>query len=434
MRNRTAASFICILLALAPIAAQAAEPAYQLAVATDRPEALYSVGQKAKFLVTLRKDGQAAADAEVAWVLDKDGMPPVRQGKLRLENGTGAIAGTLAEPGFLICRVTYTVAEKQQVSALAGAGFDPLTIRPSLPPPDDFDAFWAAQKARLAAVPMKPALAAVTSPVQGVECFEVQVPCVPPRPVSGHFARPAGAARKSLPAILWVHAAGVYSSSLGNAAAQAKEYGALAMDFNAHGIANGQPAEFYKALGEGELAGYAHSDREDREKSYFLGMFLRLERAIQFITGQPEWNGKALVVWGSSQGGGQSVVAAGLDPRVTLISAGVPAMCDHSGKVVGRANGWPRLVPDADGKPDPKALQAARYFDAMSFAARAKAEAIFSVGFVDGTCPPTSVYAAYNAWPGRKQIVNEPLMGHEVSRKLMQIMAAAIKEHIAARK
>ena len=36
-----------------------------------------------------------------------------------------------------------------------------------------------------------------------------------------------------------------------------------------------------------------------------------------------------------------------------------------------------------DGKPDPACLQAARYFDGMNFATRAKAEAIFSVGFID---------------------------------------------------
>ncbi len=40
-------------------------------------------------------------------------------------------------------------------------------------------------------------------------------------------------------------------------------------------------------------------------------MFLRMERAIDFLASQPEWDGRILIVTGSSQGGGQAIVAAG---------------------------------------------------------------------------------------------------------------------------
>ncbi|NLF72134.1 MAG: acetylxylan esterase [Candidatus Anammoximicrobium sp.] len=412
----------------------AAEPAYQLVVVTDPPDAIYTVGQPAKFTVTLKKGGQPVTEADLVCTLDKDGMPPATQKKLTLGNGTAVIQGTLDEPGFLRCRVSCTGPDKQVLTATAGAAFDPLKIPPSLPVPEDFDAFWAQQKARLASVPMSPRFTPVKSPVDGIECFDVEIACVPPRPVCGYFARPIGAAPRSLPAMLLVHGAGVRSSSLGGAAGSAKRYTALAMDINAHGIVNGKPDAFYRELAAGELKDYRAAGREDREKCYFLGMFQRLVRAMEFLTSQPEWDGQVLIVKGSSQGGGQAIAAAGLDPRVTFISAGVPAICDHTGKAAGRINGWPKLVPDTDGKPDPKILQVARYFDSMNFAARAKAEAIFSVGFIDGTCAPTSVYAAYNNLPGKKQIVNEPLMGHSVSPRLERATEAAILQHIAAKK
>ena len=150
---------------------------------------------------------------------------------------------------------------------------------------------------------------------------------------------------------------------------------------------------------------YPQSGREDREKCYFLGMFLRLARALEFLTSQPEWDGKTLIVRGASQGGGQAIAAAGLDPRVTFIAAAVPAICDHTGHAVCRVNGWPQLVPDQAGKPNPKILQVARYFDSMNFATRTKAEAIVSVGLIDTVCPATSVYAAYNNLPGKKQMI-----------------------------
>lgn len=434
MRFRRLGLALGLLLQVGLCTASAAESTYELSVVTDRPEALYAVGEQAKFRVSLKLAGQLVNEGQVAVLLDKDGMPPTRQEKLPLVKGEATVAGTLAEPGFLRCRVTYTGQDKKTVSATAGAGFDPLKIPPSLPVPDDFDAFWTAQKARLAAVPMQPTLTPVKSPVAGVECFDVQITCVPPRPVSGYFARPVGAAPKSLPAILSVHGAGVRSSGLGSAAGPAKQYHALAMDINAHGIPNGQPEAFYQDLSRGELQGYPQFGREDREKCYFLGMFLRLTRALEFLTSQPEWDGQVLIVQGSSQGGGQSLAAAALDRRVTLISVGVPAICDHSGRASGRINGWPKLVPDQDGRPDPKVLQVARYFDGMNFATRTQAEAVFSVGFIDGVCPPTCVYATYNNLPGKKQMINEPLMGHAVSPKHQQATAAAIAEHIAKKK
>ncbi|MDH7569075.1 MAG: acetylxylan esterase [Armatimonadota bacterium] len=423
---------VACVAALAATGAWAAETGYRLSVVTERPEAFYRVGETARFVVTLEQGGAPAAAGEVAYILDKDGVPPVTQGRAKVENGRAVIEGRLGEPGFLRCRVTFKPEEGDGLSAVAGAGFDPEQIGPSMPAPNDFDAFWSRQKARLAAVPFEPKLTPVSSPQEGVECFDVQIPCVPPRPVSGYFARPVGAAPKSLPAILTVHGAGVRSSSLGGAVSQARSYRALAMDINAHGIPNGQPESFYAALNAGELKDYRSLGRESAEECYFLGMFLRLVRALEFLTRQPEWDGKVLMVLGSSQGGGQAIAAAGLDPRVTFISAGVPALCDHTGSVVGRISGWPKLVPVVDGKPDEKILQVSRYFDCVNFARRARAEAIFSVGLIDSTCPPTSVYAAYNAYAGKKRIIVEPLMGHAVSPRLSQSTSEAMRAHIAA--
>lgn len=416
-----------------PAGAPAGTNGIQLSVATDRPGAVYRVGEEAKFLVTLKRDEKPMTDAEVTFTMGQEGMPPAQQGKICIGGGTGSLGGTLTEPGFLQCKVSYRTSPgaTDAVGALAGAGFDPLEIKPSMPVPEDFDAFWARQKKRLAAVPMRPELTPVKSPVEGVECFDAQIPCVPPRPVSGYFARPKGAKKKGHPAMLFVHGAGVGGSILAGPATAAKEFGVLAMDINAHGIANGKPKAFYDDLDAGELKGYRYVGREDREACYFLGMFLRLVRALEFLKAQPEWDGKVLIVRGGSQGGGQSIAAAGLDSQVTFISAGVPAICDHSGRVAGRVPGWPKLVPEIDGKPDPAVLEVARYFDCMNFATRAKAEGIFDVGYIDTTCPPTSVYAMYNNWPGKKEIMIVPLMGHATSPRFVEATNKAIRGHIA---
>jgi cephalosporin-C deacetylase-like acetyl esterase len=54
------------------------------------------------------------------------------------------------------------------------------------------------------------------------------------------------------------------------------------------------------------------------------------------------------------------------------------------------------------------------YFDAVNFARKIapSVSAIMAVGFIDDTCPPCSVYAAYNILRGPKCIFNGPLTGH----------------------
>lgn len=428
---------LLLLLSLLPVLAadapkgkaKAATTPYQLTVTTDRSDALYSVGDTVTFRIKLTRDGQPVDTAEVAWTISKDGVAPTTSGKAKLTGGAATVTGKLAEPGFLQCRVTFATPEKTNLVALAGAGIDPLKLKPSLPVPDDFDAFWAAQKKQLAAVPVNARLTPVKTTAPDVEAFDLQADCIG-KPVSGYFARPTGAKPKSLPLILTVHGAGVRGSSLGGATGWAAK-GFLALDINAHGIPNGQPDKFYTDLAAGELKDYRTHGRESRETIYFRGMFLRLARALDFLTAQPEWDGRTLVVHGSSQGGYQSIVAAGLDPRVTFIAAGVPAGCDHTGFKAGRVNGWPKFITsNPPENPPANVIEAVRYYDCVNFATRSKADGIFTVGFIDTTCPPSSVYAAYNALPTRKEIFNDITAGHTNTPKATEAMRNAILRHV----
>ncbi len=429
---------LCLTLIVAASwqASVVAADKYAVKVATDRETALYQVGETAQFRVTLTKNGAPFTDANASFVVDdfvagaedNRGFP---SGKIQFADGKiKPIAVTAKSATFVRCRVTLRPPNSKAIQAIAGAGFSVGDIQPSLPVPDDFDAFWSEQKKLLAKVEMKPESTVVEQPDASIQCADVVVPCLGGAPVSGYFAKPKDAANKSLPAILWVHGAGVRGSSLGNAVTGAKA-GMLSMDINAHGIPNGKPASFYQALSAGKLNNYRHAGREARETSYFRGMYLRLVRAIDFLTSQPEWDGEVVAVIGHSQGGGQALVAGGIDDRVTFVATGVPAICDHSGRATNRINGWPKLVPmDADGKPVANVLQASRYVDAVNFASRCQAAAIMSVGFIDGVCPPSSCYAAYNQLQGEKQIIHEPLMGHAAPLHIRTAFVRAIERHV----
>lgn len=416
-------------LALAQNATSTAATNYVLKVSPDRPDAQYRIGETVTFQLALTLDQRPVADAEVQWTLTKDGVPPTTSGKVRLLNGTAIVTGQLGEPGFLQCRATFTSPAKRPYAGLGGAAVEPLKLKPSQPVPADFDAFWSAQKQQLAAVPVNARLTPVTPPVPGVTTFDLQADALG-APVSGYFAKPAAAKPRSLPIILTVHGAGVRSSSLGGAAGWAKQ-GLLAMDINAHGLPNGQPDKFYADLAAGDLKDYRTRGREARDTVYFRGMCLRLVRALDFLCAQPEWDGKTVVVYGSSQGGFQALVAAGLDARVTFLAAGVPAGCDHTGFKADRINGWPKFIATGE-HPPANVVEAVRYYDAMNFATRTRAGAIVTVGFIDTTCPPSSVYAAYNNLPGKKSIHTDPDAGHTSTPKANEAMRKAVFDHLKA--
>lgn len=408
----------------------AVEPSLALKVSADRQDALYRVGEVVTFNVEVTQDGKPLPEGEVTGILSRDGWKPQPSQLVKVLNGRATVTGQLDAPGFLLLRVTAG-----KISALAAAACDPLLIKPSLPVPDDFDDFWSQQKSALGSVPLNPSLTPVESPIAGVDAFDVQVECLG-QPVSGYFGRPQNAHPKSLPAILFVHGAGVRSSSLGSVNWAPKEGGMLVLDINAHGIPNGRPAEFYEGLSQGELKDYRSIGRERREDCYFKGMFLRMIRGIDFLTAQPEWDGRTVIVYGSSQGGFQALAAAGLDSRVTFICAGVPAGCDHTGYAADRISGWPKIVPvNAEGVPDPAVMEASRYFDCVNFAAKAQCKgAAVTVGFIDTVCPPTGIHAAYNSLPCPKTIHFDVDAGHTNTVAASKFMQEAALQHVRAMK
>lgn len=408
----------------------AAEPA-KFVIKADRATAIYQASEPVQFQITLQPEEGKGVPEEttVTWRLTRDGCAPTKEGSIVLKNGVGQISGQLEQPGFLQCKVTAKI-DGKDLAGLGGAAIDPLKITSTQVMPDDFDSFWAGKKAELAKIPIDAKLTPVPCKTEEVEAFDLQAKSLG-IPVSAYYVRPTNAKPKSLPAIISVHGAGVNSSSLEGAADWATR-NMISIDMNAHGLPNGQSAEYYTELRANEYQGYPNWGRRSRDESYFLGMFLRVIRAIDFLTTQPEWDGRTVIVRGNSQGGAQALAAAGLDERVTFFAAGVPAMCEHSGALSKDPAGWPKFIKlNDDGKPaDPRIVEMSRYFDSVNFMRRTKAEGFFTVGFIDTTCSPTTVYAAYNTLKTRKDIFNDIAVGHTNTPEAGVSGRAAIMRHI----
>jgi cephalosporin-C deacetylase len=318
--------------------------------------------------------------------------------------------GSFGEP----CSIIAEVKSKSSSPSL-GAIVDPENLKPGAKIPDDFKSYWDSQKKSLKALPFEIKTTPVDDPKieTGYSCVNIELNCLGPKPARGYFAKPEKAAAKSLPIVLLVHAAGVKGSwcrsEPGNAMNYAKK-GTLCFDLNAHGMLNGQPESYYEDLENGELNGYWLKGITNRDEVYFKGMYLRLLRTIEFLTQQPEWDGKRILVIGESQGGGQALVSAGLDSRVSAVVAIVPAMCDWFGPLADRKGGWPQpYESDASKEEMQKALP---YFDAANILKGSKATIFVEIGLIDQTCPSTSVYAAVNQAKGKVIIYAVPYRPH----------------------
>lgn len=288
---------------------------------------------------------------------------------------------------------------------VTGTIINPQKLKPGTKRPSDFDAYWKWEKQNMKSLKMEVHSARVELEESGYACYDTEINCTGSKPARGYFAKPEKAKFKSLPIVLLVHAAGVKGSWCKSKVEDALRYakmgnGALCFDLNAHGMLNGQPDEYYENLESGELKNYYAQGLENREDFYFRGMYLRLLRTIDFLTRQPEWDKKRIIVIGESQGGGQALAAAGLDSRVTAVVATVPAMCDFGGTLAGRKGGWPQpFERAADMEKMKKVLP---YFDTAHLLKNSKATIVVEIGLSDQTCPSTSIYAAINQANGKR--------------------------------
>ncbi|MBK7713107.1 MAG: alpha/beta fold hydrolase [Bacteroidales bacterium] len=326
--------------------------------------------------------------------------------------------GSFDEP----CSVIVEAHVSEDFSSL-GFVVSPGHLKPGGEPPADFAEYWEKERSNLLALPYDIKRAAVKDSFidTGYSCENIEINCTGPRPARGYFAKPAIAAPKSLPIVLLVHAAGVKGSwcrsEPGNALKYAK-MGALCFDLNAHGMLNGQPDSYYEDLESGELKLYFLQGLTNRDDFYFRGMYLRLMRTIDFLTKQPEWDGKRILVIGESQGGGQALAAAGLDKRVSAVVAIVPAMCDWLGPLTDHEGGWPQ--PLKSDLPREEILRTIPYFDAAYILKRSKATLFVEIGLIDITCPAVSVYAAVNRAKGKKLIYAVPYRAHHQPQNYME--------------
>lgn len=212
---KTFAAAFAALLCASLFAETKTEGGYTLRLKAVKDGSEYKIGDTAQFALYITKDGKPVDGIDVRSEITKDtvNMGNTSQGKTK--KGVFRASGKLSEAGFLKCRMRAEIpladGKKKAVDMLAGAAFEPLKIKPSLPAPDDFDAYWAKQKKILAAIPAN-AKATFVKSVGGIKVFDIQADTFNGK-LSGYLAYPENAEKGTLPAIITTHGWGVRGSS-----------------------------------------------------------------------------------------------------------------------------------------------------------------------------------------------------------------------------
>ncbi|WP_161967206.1 acetylxylan esterase [Fimbriiglobus ruber] len=394
------------MVALA-LAVTAASSRAQIVATPQKKSGVYELGEKIIWQIEVQRPKDsgstkpAAEVKELAYVLKRDGLTPYKDGVLDVSGGKATLETSLDKPGSVLLELLSKGGAKQD-KVLAGVLVAPEKIQPTTSPPADFDDFWAAKIKDLEAIPANAQLEAADGGQPDIEYFKLQMDNINGSRIYGQLAKPKK--DRKFPALLIVQWAGVYRLQKPWVTDRAKQ-GWLTLNIEPHDLPFDKPDEFYQQASKTSQKDYTSIGSSDREKSYFLRMYLSCYRAAEYLAHRPDWDGKTLVVMGTSQGGQQSFVTAGLHPKVTAMIANVPAGCDVTGPKAGRAAGFPYWADQVKWTKNEQILKTGQYYDAANFARRFKGPALVSMGLIDETCPPTGVYAALNQVQGPREAV-----------------------------
>jgi cephalosporin-C deacetylase len=401
---------ICFMAALFPVsllcqpaAMPPVEKMIKVSISPDHDDWTYKTGEPVKFKVQITKNSEPVKNVRIRYEVGPEKMHPSKKDSAVLKDGYISIeGGTMNEPGFLRCTVVAEV-DGYIYSGLATAGFDPALIRPTTEVPADFYQFWEKARNEVASLPLDPKLVLLpercTEKVNvyhaSIEYFKhgtrlYGILCVPKNP--GKY-----------PALLRVPGAGVrpYYGIIDMA-----EHGIITFEIGIHGIPVTMEESYYDLLRYNALDGYWFFNLDDRDRYYYKHVYLGCIRAVDFIFSLPEFDGTNLAVTGQSQGGGLSIITAALDNRVKYLAIYWPGLCDLTGYLHNRAGGWPPINANKD------KIETSRYYDAVNFARMIKVPGFYSWGYNDLSCPPTSMYSAFNVINAPKELFLVQETGH----------------------
>lgn len=289
--------------------------------------------------------------------------------------------------------------------------------RPQVAEPADFDQFWARQLAQAGEHALDPRFEPVETGLSTVEVADVTFAGHGGTPVKGWLLLPR---RRSGPLPTVVEFIG-YGGGRGLAHERlfwsAAGFAHLVMDTRGQGASwsVGDTADTGDD-GMPSTPGFLTRGILDPARHYYTRLFIDAARAVDAARAHPDVDGDRVAVLGGSQGGGLALAAAHLADRPAAVSSQVPFLA-HFRRAVEVTDTRPYVEVStycsAHRDRVDEVFRTLSYLDVVNHAKRGDAPALFSVGLADPVCPPSTVFAAFHAYGGDKDIKVYPFNEHE---------------------
>ena len=288
---------------------------------------------------------------------------------------------------------------------------------PDLLEPADLDRFWATTLAEARAHDLAATFAPVDSGLTAIETLDVTYAGFDGSPIRGWLHLPANR-RGPLPAVVeYVGYGGGRGLAHERVLWAAAGYAHFVMDTRGQGSSwsvgdtpDPDPA------GAPAHPGSMTRGILDPETYYYRRVYTDAVRAIEAVRSHPDVDPDRVAVTGASQGGGLTLAATSLADGLIAAMPDVPFLSDFPRALTLKdADPYGEIVRYLKAHRDhvDRVMTTLAYFDVAVLGRRASTPALFSVGLMDVTCPPSTVYAAFNRYAGPKEIREYPFNDHE---------------------
>jgi len=287
-------------------------------------------------------------------------------------------------------------------------------LKTYLPPreePADFDAFWQETLAQTRAHPLNARFEPVDYGLRMLDTFDVTFNGYDGQPIKGWLLLPAAAHRSGpLPCVVeYIGYGGGRGFPLDWLTWSNVGFAHLVMDTRGQGSTwrQGDTPDLPSEGSSVHYPGFMTLGVLDPKTYYYRRVFADAVRAVEAARCHPAVDAGRIAVTGGSQGGGIALAVSGLVPDIQVTMPDVPFLCHYrrATELVDTAP-YNEIVHYCKTHRDKVEVvfKTLSYFDGVNFAARARAHAFFSTALMDDTCPPSTVFAAYNHYAGPKQI------------------------------
>ncbi|GEM45508.1 acetylxylan esterase [Deinococcus cellulosilyticus] len=290
------------------------------------------------------------------------------------------------------------------------------TYRPEIRCPADFDAFWQQTLQEAAQHPLNARFDEVKTPLQTLRVFDVTFAGFGGHEIKGWLMVPHNLEGPFPCVVEFIGYGGGRGEPVDHLTYASAGHAHLVMDTRGQG-SGWRKGDTPDPVGSGpQHPGFMTRGIETPEAYYYRRVFTDGVRAVQAAQASELVDPQRIAVAGESQGGGIALAVAALSHQVKLLMSDVPFLC-HFERAITLTDSIPyveianhlRVHRDRW----EQVLGTLAYFDGMNFASLCKVPALLSVALMDQTCPPSTVFAAFNHFAGPKEICVYPFNRHE---------------------